>query len=320
MRQLPDGALLIAAADPWLGLLDSQRRWAWVRSTGKIDPRGSHDNLAVSNDGSLVEFGLSFGGADRLCFDVAQLTFLPPAPDGRVVPPRHATLAVEGWLNGSAPTFSGVPLPPEPHEISRTAAAHPDGNRYLLGTDFWLRAFDALSEPWRRPVPGPVWASNISGDGRLALATYDDGTIRWHRMDDGTELLALFPFPDGETGSHGLPRASMPPAPARAACCAGTRTRDGTSLLKRSSPHRIPETYGPDVIPSVRGRRGMRGPLTDPSSGNPIPPRELEAVVGRAVAARLREPGCFRTRAPSLCFSASLKDGWKKFTNSRMGR
>ena len=32
---------------------------------------------------------------------------------------------------------------------------------------------------------------NVTGDGRLVVAAYADGTIRWHRMDDGRELLAL---------------------------------------------------------------------------------------------------------------------------------
>ena len=33
---------------------------------------------------------------------------------------------------------------------------------------------------------------NIGGNGRLVVAAYDDGTIRWHRLSDGQELLALF--------------------------------------------------------------------------------------------------------------------------------
>jgi hypothetical protein len=37
---------------------------------------------------------------------------------------------------------------------------------------------------------------NITGDGRLAVAAYGDGTIRWHRMSDGVELLAFMPLPD----------------------------------------------------------------------------------------------------------------------------
>jgi hypothetical protein len=37
---------------------------------------------------------------------------------------------------------------------------------------------------------------NITGDGRLVVAAYGDGTIRWHRMSDGVELLAFMPLPD----------------------------------------------------------------------------------------------------------------------------
>ena len=38
-----------------------------------------------------------------------------------------------------------------------------------------------------------VWAVNIPGDGRLVVAAYGDGTIRWHRLEDGVELLAFMP-------------------------------------------------------------------------------------------------------------------------------
>src|SRR6201987_1788169 len=44
--------------------------------------------------------------------------------------------------------------------------------------------------------PGPAWAVNIPGDGRLVVAAYGDGTIRWHRMDNGAELLAFMPLAD----------------------------------------------------------------------------------------------------------------------------
>jgi hypothetical protein len=41
-----------------------------------------------------------------------------------------------------------------------------------------------------------AWAVNFSGDGRLAVAAFGDGTIRWYRMNDGKELLAFFPHAD----------------------------------------------------------------------------------------------------------------------------
>jgi hypothetical protein len=37
-----------------------------------------------------------------------------------------------------------------------------------------------------------AWAVNISDDGRLAIAAYADGTIRWHRLPDLEELLAFY--------------------------------------------------------------------------------------------------------------------------------
>ena len=41
-------------------------------------------------------------------------------------------------------------------------------------------------------MPGVVWGVNIAKNGKLVVAAYADGTIRWHRLDNGQELLALF--------------------------------------------------------------------------------------------------------------------------------
>ena len=45
---------------------------------------------------------------------------------------------------------------------------------------------------WQKPAPSDVWNVEISQDGKLVVAAYGDGTIRWHRLSDGQELLALF--------------------------------------------------------------------------------------------------------------------------------
>ena len=63
----------------------------------------------------------------------------------------------------------------------------------MLGTEWRLRAYRADGgELWQKPVPGVAWGVNIGGNGRLVVAAYGDGTIRWHRLSDGQELLALF--------------------------------------------------------------------------------------------------------------------------------
>jgi hypothetical protein len=106
-------------------------------------------------------------------------------------------------LTGNRPA-DDVSRPPKQDGFSRTRitladgeiwlslAVHPDGQRFVLGTGWALRAFDTQGKAlWQRAVPGAAWAVNITGDGRLVVAACDDGTIRWHTMDDGHELLAL---------------------------------------------------------------------------------------------------------------------------------
>ena len=75
------------------------------------------------------------------------------------------------------------------------AGARPLSERscFVLGTAFRLRAY-ALNgtERWNRQVPGDTWGVDLSLDGRIIVAAYGDGTIRWRRWSDGAELLALF--------------------------------------------------------------------------------------------------------------------------------
>ena len=46
------------------------------------------------------------------------------------------------------------------------------------------------------PFPCAVYSVNVSKNGSVAAAALGDGTVRWYRMKDGKELLALFPHRD----------------------------------------------------------------------------------------------------------------------------
>ena len=263
LRPMPDGALLVAAGDPWLGVIEADGAPRWTQGPRQIDLRGQMSNLAVSPDGMLVEFGpRTWGTEDRLRFDVSALQLLPPAEDGRVAPPLQDGLAVDGWVNSTSPTLDGAPLPLEPYEAARSLAIHPDGGRFVLGTDWWLRAFDkAGAELWRHPVPGAVWAVNISGDGRLALAAYADGTLRWHRMEDGAELLALFPLPDRENWVAWTPEGIYAATPGARSILRWHVNR-GWDLAAQAIPvSEIPETNRPEVIRHVLPQMGTAGAL-----------------------------------------------------------
>ena len=195
---LSEGGLLVASQDPYLALLDSDRTPRLEQRARQADLRGQMGTLAVSVDGNLVDFGFEIWGDAPARFDLEKLALrLDPPEDGLTAVPVQTGLEVEDWVNNTRPTLNGEPLPLKRYETSRSLAIHPDGERFLLGTDWNLRAFDAKGETlWQRTAPGVTWAVNITGDGRQAIAAYDDGTIRWYRMDDGRELLAFFPMAD----------------------------------------------------------------------------------------------------------------------------
>ncbi len=198
LAALPDGSLLVSAQDPFLAVLEPDDRPRWAHPSPKANFRGQRNVLAVSADGAIVDFGFEVRGKSPLRFDLRarKLGRNPPA-DNQTIRAKRSGLAIKGWNDGFSPTLDGKPIKLQPYEMSRSLAVHPDGNRFVLGADWSLRAFDAKGQPlWQRAAPGVVWAVNITGDGRLVVAAYDDGTIRWHRMDDGRELLALYVLKD----------------------------------------------------------------------------------------------------------------------------
>ena len=95
--------------------------------------------------------------------------------------------------------MNGTPLKLRRYETSRSLALVHATEHFVLGADWWLRLFDRNGhEVWpARPVPDVAWQVNATADGRLIVAAFGDGTIRWFRVSDGEPVLALFIHPDG---------------------------------------------------------------------------------------------------------------------------
>jgi len=219
---LPNGDILVAD-QTGLSRLGPAGTRRWSKKEQIADFRGEADRMTVSSDGLRIGFGYEFGGGSPARFDMATRALLlgPGADEGMAVP-KQTGLNVEHWLNTNQPTLDGkaLGLKPylaihhsgklwylslddaqgaalKPYEVSRSLAIQPSGQSFVLGTTWYLRAYDATSAPlWSRPAPGDALAVNITGEGRLVVAAYGDGTIRWHRMTDGAELLAFMPLAD----------------------------------------------------------------------------------------------------------------------------
>ena len=149
----------------------------------------------MSKEGRVVEFNDELG--TRLRFDVRSLQLSGwDSSDGLTLAPKQDGLSVSDWRNGGAPALAGRPLPFD-GGVNRSLAIAPDGKRLYLGSTYALAAYDeAGAVRWRRPSRSEVWAVNATIDGRTVVAAYGDGTIRWHRADDGRELLALQVLPN----------------------------------------------------------------------------------------------------------------------------
>ncbi len=106
-------------------------------------------------------------------------------------------MTIENLRSGTSPKLSGRALALQRNERAHSLAIARDAKRFFLGSGYALTAFDdAGTKKWRRLNQNEVWAVNASRDGRVVVAAYGDGAIRWHRADDGRELLALQVLPN----------------------------------------------------------------------------------------------------------------------------
>ena len=126
----------------------------------------------------------------------------PPADDSLKTPITQAPgLNITNWDSSTTPAVNGTPIKLHVNETARSVAIVPGTQHFVLGAEWSLRLFDQLGHdvwPNAQTVPGEAWHVNVTGDRRLIVAAYGDGTVRWHRLSDGKELLALFIHPDGQ--------------------------------------------------------------------------------------------------------------------------
>lgn len=197
LAPLPDGGLLFAAADPTWGGLSREGQVVRRQDSVLADFRGHGNELRLSADGLRVRFGYEYGGREAATFDLSSRSLGSDDPSLTAARTEAPGLTIEGWKNTTTPRLNGQAVELRPYETSRSLAIAADGRHFVLGADWSLRFYERTGhERWQIPVPGAAWAVNLSADGRYVVAGYADGTIRWHRVTDGKELLVLFPHND----------------------------------------------------------------------------------------------------------------------------
>ena len=188
-------AIAVATADPAFGLVNGSGQVSPWKASVAPDMRGKESGaFTIASNAKQVRFGLGYGDKDAVVFDLPQATVTnAPQPRLGFIAPSIKGMPVDRWNYQHAPTFAGKPIELDENEWSRSLAVRRNNSGFVLGTNYYLRAFDAKGRPlWDQPNPSEAYGVNLSADDRIIVAAYGDGTVRWHRWSDGQELLALF--------------------------------------------------------------------------------------------------------------------------------
>jgi WD40 repeat protein len=202
MAPLSHGRLLFASADASWGILGSEGQHEQTVLAALLDFAYYEDepNFRLSHEGTRIEFGShiwdghqSTHAIDSFDLDTRTLTTEISAAAG-LSPPRTEGLPLTFWRESTAPELAGQPLTGlDKYETVYALSIAAGGGGFVLGTNWWLRSFDAGGrQRWRQSIPGAAWRLNQSDDGRFAVAALADGTIRWYDATTGRERLALF--------------------------------------------------------------------------------------------------------------------------------
>jgi WD40 repeat protein len=189
LAALSGGRILVASMAPSLCLMGGDSQRLWTVGSPTLDFSAPQMILNVSPDGNIVDFtGYIPDTIALLRFDLRSLRLSNlVANDGATLPPIREGLNID------------KPLSLRSRDSPRSLAIAVNAKRFFLGSAFALTAFDdAEVEKWRWSSRSEVWAVNATKDGRIVVAAYQDGMIRWHRADDGHELLALQVLPNGK--------------------------------------------------------------------------------------------------------------------------
>ncbi len=189
---LKDGGIAYSTHDPSFGVLDSQDRRIIYKIPDTPDFRDGQSNFLVSEDGKKIQFGFAQFGKELAQFSIPdQRVILDELGTSGMYSPDTSSLRVTNWRNNYSPQINGNRIVLEDHETSRCLSILNDN--FVLGTEWNLRYYDkSRKEIWKVPAPGIAWEVNLTRNGKYVVAAFGDGTIRWYKTEDGTELLSLF--------------------------------------------------------------------------------------------------------------------------------
>jgi Caspase domain/WD domain, G-beta repeat len=201
LRPLNAGGVVFAAEVPTLVAIGPDDRIAAEQRSSIADYTDIGDHLAISEDGLTIQFAFESGGSKPANFSFLKRSLdLGEADGAKLVIPKTqaADLDIRDWARSDRPTLNGTPLEMQVYDQALAVAIAPDDKSFVLASKWKLYRYDSLGKLlWAKEVPFGARGVIITLDGSMVIAALGDGSIRWFRLDTGTELLAFFPEPAG---------------------------------------------------------------------------------------------------------------------------
>jgi WD40 repeat protein len=190
LEEVDGGDLLVATEEPGLLRIARSGTLRYHRQAPLQDFSSRSQLLKVSDDGLHIRFP---GSAQE--FDVRRRELRRSSAPTLLYSPQQSSagLQLAGWRDSTDVTLNGVTLARSARELNRSFAYLHDGRGLILGGEWSLARYDRSGAlQWHRALTSIAWQVNVAPSGELLVAALSDGTIRWYRTVDGSEVAALF--------------------------------------------------------------------------------------------------------------------------------
>lgn len=192
------GGFVFTSASPEIGYVNVAGAKEWsLRSEAKAFNNHQYKHLRVSFDADKVSF-LPFGG-EYLTFSVNERLLKKETLEGDIALKKAGSMNFDNIYHQYDPLLNGSLIDVvQEAEMSRSVDVSPDGSFALLGTEWNIHKIDKDGTAiWTIPSYGAAWAIKMAGNAKVFTAVYSDGSIRWHSIETGEELMAFFLHRDG---------------------------------------------------------------------------------------------------------------------------
>ena len=201
IKPLPDGDILFGGSYPDFGRIGTTGKKLFYKMAETNDNR-SKDKSHFKTDypGNILAFKAY--GKEAMQFSVSAkiLNAYTGFAGEESFTDQSGNLTITDWNYNTSPKLNGKNLSfLKQYEYSQSIDISKDRNNIVFGTGWNIYCLKSTGEQqWKIPASGMACAINITGNDKTVIVAFGDGTIRWFRMSDGKELLALYAHPDNK--------------------------------------------------------------------------------------------------------------------------